>query len=103
MEKIYSSKSNVKLTEAEEMEKTLAEATLDVFDLDLCRRLAQQSVKLTKEALAKEQKRKKQEKSSSGWFGWGSSKKKSKSEPESTPESFEETVENEIEKGTMTF
>ncbi|XP_063715273.1 intermembrane lipid transfer protein VPS13C-like isoform X3 [Symsagittifera roscoffensis] len=94
MQKVYG-KPNSKLTEQEEIKKAIAEETLDVFDLDLCRRLAQQAVKLTKDALAQEQKRKKQEKSSGGWFGWGSSSKKSSAKSEE----MITTVTEEIEKG----
>ena len=99
MQKIYSN-SNYKLSEAEQMAKTFAEEKLDVFNLDLSRRLAQQDVKLTKEAVAKEQKKKKKEGSGGGgWFSWGSGSSKKDKAAEANEVSKVALVEEELEKG----
>ena len=90
MEKVYGN-SNYKLTEVERIEKRVAEEKLDVFNLDLGRRLAQQAVKLTKEALAKEQKKKKEGGWFSSWYGSGSSESSKKAA------AVEESVMLEIE------
>ena len=94
MEKTYSY-SNYKLTEIESVEKRIAEEKLDVFNLDLARRLAQQTVKLTKEALAKEQKKKK----GGGWFSswYGSGRSESSKKAAAVEESIMLEIESSME------